>query len=204
MTPACNKRLHLVVSNPVGGISCSWSFTLSVPQGTYRWRIGSSENPRDKPKATQPANGRTETRYQGPCARNTLFHIVTYISSSRTFTFKKKLKVHVQGKENISYWKKNCTRVIKVSMVPQVTLCTLKGIPVSNTKKKIGQILKLSSVYTFPSILCLFLLLSTFSSLELKHQKCELLCYANIRGKERAGKRQNLRWWRFLNHWAWR
>ena len=117
---------------------------------------------------------------------------------SRTFLLqghlhlKKKLKVHVQGKENISYWKKNCTRVIKVSMVPQVTLCTLKGIPVSNTKKKIGQILKLSSVYTFPSILCLFLLLSTFSSLELKHQKCELLCYANIRGKESRKKAESV------------
>lgn len=35
MTPACNKRLHLVVSNPVGGISCSWSLILSVPQGKH-------------------------------------------------------------------------------------------------------------------------------------------------------------------------
>ena len=100
--------------------------------------------------------------------------------------------VYYEGSLEIFYWKKNCTRVIKVSMVPQVTLCTLKGIPVSNTKKKIGQILKLSSVYTFPSILCLFVLLSTFSSLELKHQKCELLCYANIRGKESRKKAESV------------
>lgn len=126
------------------------------------------------------------------CQKQTLSHCHVHFFFKDIY-IKKKLKVHVQGKENIFYWKKNCTRVIKVSMVPQVTLCTLKGIPVSNTKKKIGQILKLSSVYTFPSILCLFVLLSTFSSLELKHQKCELFCYANIKGKERAGKRQNLR-----------
>lgn len=194
MTPACNKRLHFVVSNPVGGISCSWSLILSVPQGKHltdeeseAQRIHKT-NP--KPLSQKMAERRPDTKVLVPKTNS--------FTLSRAFLFqghlhKKKLKVHVQGKENIFYWKKNCTRVIKVSMVPQVTLCTLKGIPVSNTKKKIGQILKLSSVYTFPSILCLFVLLSTFSSLELKHQKCELFCYANIKGKERAGKRQNLR-----------
>lgn len=65
----------------------------------------------------------------------------------------KKKKAHVQGKENIFYWKnclKNCTRMIKVSMVPPDRLCTSEVVPVSHTKKKIGQALKLSSFFYLP------------------------------------------------------
>lgn len=70
-------------------------------------------------------------------------------------------KVNVQGKENIFCWKnylKNRIRMIKMSMVPRVVPCTAKVIPVSNTQKEIGQILKLSCFYC---IRCHFMLPST-------------------------------------------
>lgn len=99
--------------------------------------------------------------------------------------------VHVQDKENIFYCKKNCTRMIKVSMVPQVILCTSKGIPVSNTKKKIGQILKLSSFYYFPFYL---MSLSTAEHIYLPWVKAQktweaLLCkYQGERESRKKGR----------------
>lgn len=65
------------------------------------------------------------------------------------------------------YWKhclENYIRMIKVSMVPRVILCTSKVIAVSNSKKKIGQILKLSPFYYSP---CYFIPLSTTEHLAL-------------------------------------
>lgn len=79
---------------------------------------------------------------------------------------------------------KNCTSMIKVSMVPQIILCTSKVMPVSDTKKKIGQVLKSSSSHYILFYFSLFLLQNAFSSLELKHKKCEVLWYANDKRKE--------------------
>lgn len=71
--------------------------------------------------------------------------------------------------------------MIKVSMVPQVIFCSSKAVPVSNSKKKVGQVLKLlHSLLFYASFHCTArLALLSYT----RHKECEILGYANHRGK---------------------